>query len=585
MAKQKFHVVLILPSHYDADGYVIQWARSGMPSNALASVYALIAEAGAAKALGEDVEIELRAQDETNTVTDVEELIAWIKDAEAGGFLGLVGVQSNQFPRAVDIARHFRAADVPVAIGGFHVSGCKAMLPKLPPDIQEALDMGCVLYCGEAEGRMEDFIRAMQNRAVKPIYDFMRDLPALDGATVPFLPATTVARNVGQYASFDAGRGCPFQCSFCTIINVQGRKSRFRTPDDVERVVRTNLDQGVDKFFITDDNFARNRSWDSICDRLIKLREEDGLDFKILIQVDTLCHKTEGFVDKCVRAGIDQVFIGLENIDPDNLAEAKKKQNKIWEYRTMLQAWKRHGVLTLAGYILGFPGDTPEKIRRNLKIIQRELPVDLLEFFILTPLPGSEDHARLAAQGVWMDPDMNIYDLEHVTCDHPIMSRKELQAMYLEAWEIYYTSEHVETMLRRAVACGMPTTHISHSATSFPGMPRIEGVHALQGGVKRVKVRTQRRHGMPIESRLLFYLREFFAQRRKRRQWMALFNRNEALRKKVEADPDAASYTDAALTPASEDDLAALEMIQSHGARIAKTHGAPELNLPTTAAE
>ena len=68
------------------------------------------------------------------------------------------------------------------------------------------------------------------------------------------------------------GRGCPYQCSFCTIINVQGRKSRHRSVDDVERLVRLNWSQGIHKFFITDDNFARNKEWEAIFDRLIELR-------------------------------------------------------------------------------------------------------------------------------------------------------------------------------------------------------------------------------------------------------------------------------------------------------------------------
>ena len=77
--------------------------------------------------------------------------------------------------------------------------------------------------------------------------------------------------------SFDAGRGCPFQCSFCTIINVQGRKSRRRSPDDVERIIRENVAQGLKSFFITDDNFARNKDWESILDRIIQLREGEKM--------------------------------------------------------------------------------------------------------------------------------------------------------------------------------------------------------------------------------------------------------------------------------------------------------------------
>ena len=115
------------------------------------------------------------------------------------------------------------------------------------------------------------------------------------------LPALRIERTAGRLTSFDAGRGCPFQCSFCTIINVQGRKSRFRSPDDVEAIVRSNLAQGIDRFFITDDNLARNKNWEPIFDRLIILREQECLIFRFIIQVDTLCHKIPNFIAKAAR--------------------------------------------------------------------------------------------------------------------------------------------------------------------------------------------------------------------------------------------------------------------------------------------
>ena len=182
----------------------------------------------------------------------------------------LVGVQSNQFPRALDLARRFRQAGMQVAIGGFHVSGCLAMLPDLPAELQEALDLGITLFAGEAEGRFADLLRAAYERRLEPLYNFMADLPELQGQALPYLPPEVARRYAPCPGTFDAGRGCPFQCSFCTIINVQGRKSRFRDPDDIERLVRANLAQGIRHFFITDDNFARNRNWEAIFDRIAR---------------------------------------------------------------------------------------------------------------------------------------------------------------------------------------------------------------------------------------------------------------------------------------------------------------------------
>ena len=444
-----FHLFLIKPSHYDDGGYVIQWARSSIPANTLAALNGLALDCAERRVLGEDVEIRVTAWDETNTRIRPDRIARQIRESDGRGLVALVGVQSNQFPRAVDIARPLRAAGIPVCIGGFHVSGCIAMLPQLPPELREAMDLGITLFAGEAEGRLEELLRAAYRGELASLYNFMNDLPNLKGEPVPYLPVGVVRRTMGVRTSFDAGRGCPFLCSFCTIINVQGRKSRSRSADDVERLVRANVAQGVHKFFITDDNLARNQSWEAIFDRLIKMREEEGLKIQIIVQVDTMAHKIRGFIEKAARAGVDRVFIGLENINPESLKDARKGQNRITEYRAMLQAWHKVGTLTYAGYIIGFPGDTPATIERDIRIIQKELPVDLLEFFMLTPLPGSEDHKKLHLAGVPMERDLNHYDLVHVTTRHATMSDEELRAIYYKAWDLYYSPEHVERVIRR----------------------------------------------------------------------------------------------------------------------------------------
>ena len=491
MGKRKFRIVLVKPSHYDDDGYVIQWRLSTIPSNSLASVYGLLAGCAGEQALGPDVDIEIEAYDECNTVIDVRAAGRRTK-AAGGGFVGLVGVQSNQFPRALDLAREFRAASVPVVIGGFHVSGCISMLPELPPDLKEAQALGVILFAGESEGRMANLLCDIAADRAKPVYNFLDDMPNMEAAAIPALPRHVVTRVVGHYASFDAGRGCPFQCSFCTIINVQGRRSRYRTADDVEAIVRAHAPQGISHYFVTDDNFARNRNWETILDRLIDLRENQGFRIKLILQVDTLCHKIPNFIEKAARAGCNAVFIGLENINPESRQGAKKRQNKIWEYRVMLQAWRRVKVMTWAGYILGFPTDTPETIARDIEIIKKELPLDILEFFFLTPLPGSEDHKNLYLKGVPMDPDMNNYDLEHVCTAHAKMSDDTWRRVYRDAWARCYTDAHVETVLRRAAASGIKTRKIADVMAVFSAASRIEGVHPLQCGVLRRKVRTQR---------------------------------------------------------------------------------------------
>jgi hypothetical protein len=552
---------MIKPSHYDDDGYPIQWIRSAIPSNTLACLNGLAEDAQRREVLGPGIAIHLHTYDETNRRVRPDRIIRDIARAGGKALIAMVGVQSNQFPRAVDLSRPFLAAGLPVAIGGFHISGCLAMLPEMPPEMVAAQALGIAFFAGEAEeGRLDQVLRDAWAGRLAPLYNYMDDLPSLQGEPPPILPSQHVRRTSGSLSSVDLGRGCPYQCSFCTIINVQGRKSRFRSPDDLERIIRENHAQGIKRFFITDDNFARNRHWEPLFDRMIALREA-GLNIGFTIQVDTLCHRIPNFIEKAARAGVRRVFIGLENINPENLLGAKKRQNRITEYREMLQKWREHGAITYAGYIIGFPGDTKASILRDVEIIKRELPLDILEFFYLTPLPGSEDHKVLWQQGAWMDDDLNKYDLNHRVSHHPRMSDAEWESAYRAAWENYYTTDHVRTIVRRAAAheLGRPKTALT-TILWFKLMILYEAVHPLEGGAFRLKFRRDRRHGLPIENRFVFYPRYFVEIVVKAWRYLAVYRAAMRILKQVLRDPDRRAYTDLAIAPPSEGELDTLDL-------------------------
>jgi radical SAM superfamily enzyme YgiQ (UPF0313 family) len=565
VARRRFCLVLVKPSHYDDDGYVIQWLRSPVPSNSLASLSGLAKDCAERRILG-DVDIDVHVYDETNIRIRPKRLATMI-EAAGSGLVMLVGVQSNQFPRALDIARPLRDRGIQVCVGGFHVSGVLSLLDGVDADLDRARAMGVSLFAGEAEFRLDEVLQDAAAHSIKPLYNYMHDLPGIEGTPIPLMAAGRAQRTVGGLTGFDAGRGCPYQCSFCTIINVQGRISRRRSPDDIEKIVRVNYAQGLRSFFITDDNFARNKDWEPILDRLIHLRETEKLKLGFVIQVDTLCHKLPNFIDKCARAGVRRVFIGLENINPDNLAGAKKRQNKITEYRTMLLAWKSARVITYAGYILGFPNDTIESIMHDIDVIKRELPIDLIEFFVLTPLPGSEDHLKLHRSGADLDPDMNRYDSSHVCAAHPKMSRQEWEEAYKLAWQRYYTTDHIETVLRRVASSRASASNALFLITWFKGSIDIEGIHPLEVGFLRRKSRRDRRQGLPIESRLLFYPKYAAETVVKLARWGTLYMRLRRFYLAIKHDPRRFEYTDLAMTPVAADEAETHDLFDTDAAR------------------
>jgi len=504
-----FEVHLIKPTRYDEEGYPVQWFRSIIPSNSLACVAALVEDAKARNVLGADVDVRSTAVDETNARVFPEAIIARHKTPDVRVFVMLIGVQTNQFPRAIDIARPLRIAGVPVCIGGFHVSGCVAMLGPEAEELAPARELGVSMFAGEAEeGRLDEVLRDGFNDRLKPLYNYIDALPPLSGAPPPMLSREVVERTYQCWSSFDLGRGCPFECSFCTIINVQGRKSRFRNVDDLERLVRDSREKGVWRFFVTDDNLARNRNWEAYADRLILLREKEGIKVRLIVQVDTLAHRIPNFIDKMYRAGAHIIFIGLESVNPDNLESVKKRQNRIEEYREMILAWKRLGVIVVCGYIVGFPNDTKASILRDIETIKRELPIDLINVNSLTPLPGSEDHKKLRAAGTWMDPDFNKYDLNHRVTHHPAMSDREWDEVFKEATRRFFTHEHMARVLNRMMQMNtnQPFTTLSMMMTYRQG-PLVDGVGPSEFGIWRVVRRRQRRYGMPLENPLIFYPR------------------------------------------------------------------------------
>jgi len=503
--KPRFHVILIKPSKYDDDGYIIRWWRGVITSNSLACLYSLTEHVKHAHPLGENAEIVTHCIDETVEKVEVHKICEEIRSTGDQALACMVGVQTNQYARAIDICREFISEGIKCMVGGFHVSGVMEMLPDRPPEIQEAIDLGITLVAGEVETKWGDLLEAAFEKRLEPVYDYVEDKPDLVGVPGPHLPIKTIDRYFNRQTSFDAGRGCPFKCSFCTIINIQGNTMRGRAADDIERLVRSNHAAGQNHIFITDDNFARHKEWEAIADRLIHIREVENIRSSLMIQTDTLAHKIPNFIEKMTRAGCRRVFIGLETVNPANLLASDKKQNRLSEYRVMLQKWRDHDAITFAGYIIGFPDDTYDSIMRDVAYLKKELPVDLVEFFILTPLPGSKDHQRLYLKGVAMDPDTNQYDSWHVVTQHPKMSNEELMKAYNDSWTSFYSKEHIQTLLLRRKG---PRRRLLFSALIwFCSNVFLVDAHPLIGGFIRCKGRKDRRPGFKREAIIPYYFK------------------------------------------------------------------------------
>jgi len=504
---KNLEIVYIVPSRYDDDGYVLRWIKGVVPSNSLAVLKSLTAnmiEQWDDESVGGHKPTALAQESYDDNVEKIPfRSIAKRNNAETKVIVGIVGVQSNQFPRASDIALRFRELGVDVMVGGFHVAGVLSLFDQPTPELQTLLDHGVTLVAGEAEtpGVLESLYWDVLHDRLQPIYRFPK-APDITNAPLPQADPQYVDHFGARWATIDSSRGCPYGCTFCTVINVQGQKMRCRSAESVLATIRSNYEKGVAHFFFTDDNFARNKHWETIFDGLITLQNEFGKNggkkIRFMMQIDTQAGNIPNFMDKASQAGCWSVFIGMESVNPANIESSGKTQNNVDLYREMVGRWQSASVVVHVGYIIGFPNDTLESVQRDVVFLRDHVGVDLVSFFMMTPLPGSVDHKEMVLRGVEMDPDLNKYDSFHETFRHPKMRSGEWKAATQLAYSEFYTKEHCTNILRR-----LPKEHywmMFWNLIWYRYAGVLSATHPMMTGFFRQKDRHDRRPGFPKEN-------------------------------------------------------------------------------------
>jgi hypothetical protein len=216
----------------------------------------------------------------------------------------------------------------------------------------------------------------------------------------------------------------------------------------------------------------------------------------------------------------------------------------------MFLAWKRHPVFITCGYIIGFPNDSYDSILHDIEILKDELAVDTIYLNYLTPLPGSEDHRRLHEAGVWMDPDLTRYDLNHRVTHHPRMSDAEWERAYRDAHASFYSWAHMERILKRmaALKSNKKFTTINR-LLAYREAVRLEGVAKLESGYVRIKRRAQRRPGLPRENVIAFHARHLAHQVHALGGAAITYWRLRRMLFRILRDPARFDYVDAAIRP------------------------------------
>jgi radical SAM superfamily enzyme YgiQ (UPF0313 family) len=472
-------VYFIKPARYDDEGYV-QFFRWGVQPNNTLTVLAALNEAFNRRySSARNVHLDTVIWDEICDGVISPETIRAIKDkAREDGvelLIGLAGVQSNQYPRGRDLALQFVAQGMTTMMGGFHVSG-------YPDSVKFLNACGVTTVVGEAENLwgqiIEDYLRGELGLSYS-VKEGIRAKTGRDDIIVPLITDALLPVVDDRYltrffndsmTTIDTSRGCPFTCSYCSVKNVMGRTMRSREPDAVVQWVRDAIrNHGIESLFLVDDDFFRSPRWEEILTGLVEVKKEfPKLSFMMQVDVDASCYanlapgetetakhrRSRRFTELAAAAGCYQAFVGIESLNPDNLNFATKYQNTddrqhkgkleelkahvINKYRRVVENWHKVGVSVHAGYMLGFPFDGADCGRVAAQML-RKIGFDIVSFFIMTPLPGTEDQVRYTNEGAIIDWDFNNLDSQHVTLRHDKLDTSSWMQAYRDAFTGFYS--------------------------------------------------------------------------------------------------------------------------------------------------
>lgn len=529
-------VALVHPSNYDhadlsgGSSYVQTYTRGVIPCNTLRVLQSLTEEAlGRPFYARMDTELYIFEDNIRSSQKAFRRLLKRFPSEDVLLVVGLVGVQTNQFPRALDLCRSALSCGARVVWGGPHITasintslkGISAIDPmrpgvasphRMPDEIQLILDTpGVVVFHGDADANdawahvLEDLVEGRE----KNYYEAGLSGDLSDPGAI--YESRYLRAFAAPVAAVDTERGCPFKCKFCAAIQAHGRKVRSRDPQALVDWVRRQCDSHG-KFvtiLFASDNLARNPHWRELLSGLKRLHDE-GYRFSIWAEADVLCNSgpNAGFLEAYAAAGGRGLFFGIESMNSKNILVADKKQNSVDRLPLFFAECRSHGIAPEGGYMIGFEHDTPESIREDVKLLI-QAGMSRASFFVKTLLPGSQDWAEAVMAGRSMNPDLNNYDSTVVSYEHEQMTREEWERAYNQAVRQFYSMDN------------MINTLISYKDSSarwrlvkaflwYRWAYLVEKAHPMTAGLYRYRPFAERRPGYSQDSLLLHVLSEIW---------------------------------------------------------------------------
>jgi radical SAM superfamily enzyme YgiQ (UPF0313 family) len=382
----------------------------------------------------------------------VEECLPLDLDAMARADLVGISAITPTVTRAYELADFLRARGVPVVMGGPHPTHCA----------DEALRHADYVVRGEGEEALPALLEAL---ARGEGLDQVPSLSYLDGGEARHNPLAEPVRDLDRFPDPDLGlvagfknkgflggrrivplqtsRGCPHDCSFCTVTTTFGRKLRYRSPERVAaEMARYDLERT--HFFIYDDNFTANRR--RAREMLAAIRTLPQRP-RWSVQVRAELGRDEDLVREMREAGCDTIYVGLESVNQASLESAKKRQ-ELDDVSRNLKTIGKYGIDIHGMFVFGFDTDDARTMERTVAFA-REHDLLSVQLLILTPLPGSRWAREMEETGRILHRDWSLYDTHHVVFRPAHVTRAELQRWQEEGHRRFYSPARVLRCLLR----------------------------------------------------------------------------------------------------------------------------------------
>jgi radical SAM superfamily enzyme YgiQ (UPF0313 family) len=429
-ARPPLRVVLVKPSKYGLDGYVERFRWGFMPNSTLRYLASLTPAAVA----GRPCEV-VTIDEYVHTDLGYLELLARQPDRRT--LLALVGVQSHQLHRALDLAALARSRGVEhCVIGGPHAMTC---------DTAELQGRGVAFSLSEAENVWPAILRDAAAGELRPVY-------GRDGRwqerlePPPLVPPSPrdlkryVVRMLGVYPA----RGCPYTCNFCSVIKIAGRQVRSQPIETTLASLKAAAAAGVRLVLFASDNFNKIPEVEQLLAAMI----EERIRLPFFAQCDAQIFRQEELVELLARAGCFQMFVGAESFSREALRAAHKLHNHPERYAQIGELCRRHGITSHFSNILGFPSDTEASIREHLETLRRLAP-DVASFYLLTPIPGTEQYEEFLHQGLITEANLDRFDGSCVTWRHPRLAPRRWEDLIFRCYREFFAARDAARKLRR----------------------------------------------------------------------------------------------------------------------------------------